>query len=260
MGQAETIWVKWRRGRVDWLAQIAYRTELTQRLEDFNVDAPYMQAVQRGVEDAAREAPDLDSPDQFRERLNVLAQEINRYARLQAQMLELNQLRNQLPANETQPWRLKAQSLERRLDALLPSDLSSHTDLQTEIECAVAELTQLVSQRSEPDATVRGVTDIGTSVLHLVSPAPSALPASVEEVMLDARSRLWLFTRATYVIAVVLLAGVGFGELYVSRPAFGANAWGDYFALVAWGFGAEASRAAIAEMMRGWGLPAFRWP
>lgn len=37
--------------------------------------------------------------------------------------------------------------------------------------------------------------------------------------------------------------------------ATGANAWGDYFALLVWGFGAEATRAAVTGMVRNWGLP-----
>jgi len=57
---------------------------------------------------------------------------------------------------------------------------------------------------------------------------------------------------------VLLLAGAGFGELYVTRATFGSNAWGDYFSLLAWGFGAEATRAAITDLVRGWGLPGIR--
>lgn len=88
----------------------------------------------------------------------------------------------------------------------------------------------------------------------MLAPPPSAREISKEETS-KARLRLRLFTWASYVIALAMLVGAGFGELYVTNETFGANAWDDYFALLAWGFGAEATRATIAEMVRGWGLP-----
>jgi hypothetical protein len=42
--------------------------------------------------------------------------------------------------------------------------------------------------------------------------------------------------------------GSGFNQLYVENPTFGANPWKDYFALLAWGFGAEASRESIIKI------------
>src|SRR5258708_19077948 len=63
-----------------------------------------------------------------------------------------------------------------------------------------------------------------------------------------AKVRLDVFLWATYGLALFFLAGAGFGELYLDKPTFGANAWRDYFTLVAWGFGAEATRASVAQM------------
>ena len=252
--QAETAWVRWRKGRADWLAQLAYHVELAQRLEDLNPDAPYVQAVRRGLEDTLRDVPDLEGPDKLRERLDGLAQQINGYVRTRARLDELNALRNRLPADQAEQWQLKAQELQRRLDDLEPDDGTAHQTLQGEVEAAVIELDQLVAQCGEPEVAVKGVRDLGATVLHLLAPAPSARPLAVEEQTTGARARLRLFTWASYGIAVALLAGAGFGELYVANATFGANAWGDYFALLAWGFGAEAARASIVEMVRGWGL------
>ena len=58
--------------------------------------------------------------------------------------------------------------------------------------------------------------------------------------------------------ALPFLAGAGFAELYIANPTFGANAWGNYFALLAWGLGAEATRAAVAQMVRSWALPGVK--
>lgn len=41
--------------------------------------------------------------------------------------------------------------------------------------------------------------------------------------------------------------------MYLKEETFGERPFGDYFALLAWGFGAEASREAIAKAVEGWG-------
>jgi hypothetical protein len=74
----------------------------------------------------------------------------------------------------------------------------------------------------------------------------------------EARKRLRWFNWLSYAIAVGLLAGAGFGQLYVAKPTFGANSWSDYFALFAWGFGAEVTRDAITKVVRDWKLPGFK--
>jgi hypothetical protein len=70
------------------------------------------------------------------------------------------------------------------------------------------------------------------------------------------RLRLWLFVIVSFLVGWLLLAGAGFNELYVQKATFGANMFGDYLVLFAWGFGAEASRDAVTALVRGWGLPA----
>ena len=255
--QAEAVWLKWRRGRADWLEQLAYQAELSQHLEDRS-DAPYVQAVRRDLEDTLRSAPTLAGPGQLREQLQTLAQQANRYARLRVRLDELNALRNRALADQAEPWRLKAQGFERRLDDLKPGDDGAYEALQGEVETAVAELAQAVPERTLESGiafAAKGVRDLGTTVLRLLAPAPSVQPLTSEEQVSGARVRLRWFTRISYAIAVVLLAGAGFGELYAANATFGANAWGDYFVLLAWGFGAEATRAAVAQTMRNWGLP-----
>ncbi len=70
-----------------------------------------------------------------------------------------------------------------------------------------------------------------------------------------ASERLRTFGIVAYVVAVVLLGLAGFIELYVDKATFGANAWSDYTALFAWGFGAEATRSAVTDLVRGWDVP-----
>ena len=255
VGKAEAVWALWRKGRDDWLVQLAYHAELVKKLQD-EPSVPYIQTLQRNLEDALRGAPDLEGPHKLRERLDELAQQINRYDRLQGRLDDLGELCIRLPADQAGQWRLKIQAFQRRLYDLDPSDKQACETLQNEVEQAVDDLAQEVpQQRGVVKAALESATrSLGARVLQLLAPPPSAREIGEEETT-KARRRLRLFTWASYVIALAMLVGAGFGELYVANQTFGANAWGDYFALLAWGFGAEATRAAIAEMVRGWGLP-----
>lgn len=90
-------------------------------------------------------------------------------------------------------------------------------------------------------------------------PAPSWRPLDAEiaapERVARARARTWVAWVLGFVVAAGLLGGAGFQELYVDNPVFGARRWFDYFTLLAWGLGAEATSASIAGLLRSWDLP-----
>lgn len=65
------------------------------------------------------------------------------------------------------------------------------------------------------------------------------------------RARLHLFRYGTYLLALVLLVWLGFNQLYASSPTFGAESTKDYLALFLWGFGAEATRSAVGDFVKG---------
>ncbi len=88
----------------------------------------------------------------------------------------------------------------------------------------------------------------------LLAGLPNVRSQSYKELGEDAGKRLRWFTWLTYGVAVLFLALSGFVELYAARADFGARGVGDYFMLLAWGFGAEATRAAVADMVQGWGI------
>ncbi len=256
--QAETLLTKWQKGRTDWIAQLSHHAKLVKRLEILNKESAYLQTVRRALEDMARDAPELGAPDQLQKQLDDLTQEINNYLQLRTSLQQLDVLRNRLPPTQAAPWQRKVASLQRRLEELSPSDATAYANLQSEMDQALAELAQLAEQ-AQTDETAKGLVSFGEPAqAELVDLPPTARPLNLEKSADAARTRLRWFTWISYLIAVLLLAGAGFGELYVARPTFGANVWGDYFALLAWGFGAEATRAAVTEMVRGWGLPGLR--
>ena len=66
--------------------------------------------------------------------------------------------------------------------------------------------------------------------------------------------QLYLRERADWAGKTLLLGLAGFNELYAAKLTFGANPWADYTTLFAWGFGAEATRAAVTDLVKNWGI------
>jgi hypothetical protein len=257
MEQAETIWTLWRKWRDDWLMQFAYLAELAQQVASLSPVAMYLQTIERRLEDAGRNAPDQPDPARLRDQLDILKQQINYYIELRTRLDQLNELCARLPTDSVATLQ-KVQTYRQQLDNLAPDDKDAFQTLYGEVEATTIEMNAQAAQvKGAESYATKG---LGTLLVRLLAPPPAVrtLPpehaATGRRWLLDARGRLRLFTLASYLIAVALLAGAGFVELYVARPTFGANPWSDYFALLAWGFGAEASRAAITDLVRGWGL------
>lgn len=86
------------------------------------------------------------------------------------------------------------------------------------------------------------------------APEEESLPLPGNEPVLRARTTLIIFKTVSYVVALGMLIWIGWNELYLAKPTFGANT-NDYFALFAAGFGIEASRASVLSGIKSWGLP-----
>ncbi len=208
---------------------------------------------------------------------NNIAQvlQAGRYAQVQPQLERLEHLISALDAEHAAAWEAKAQAFR----AQMQETDADFLPLLTEIEAA----TQQVARLSGPTTRDAGMTFTvpkGGAVLEsLPADAPTdALPQWLPTVpgisvqtlpdgltatrglgkwfawLTDARWRIRLFTWITYGVAVAFLALSGFVELYGNRLDFGARGVADYFTLLAWGFGAEATRSAIADMVAGWGI------
>ncbi len=267
--QAELLENKWLKGRADWLAQLAYCDEIEHQLENMDRNVPFVQMVHRNLEDALRNAPDLENPEKLRDRLQEIAAQVNYYISLEAKIKQLKSLSEQLSVEQAKTWQPKIRNLEQRIENLPPADLTKDADLVNEIEEAIAQVNQLVAQQVETsDPTevdfainVTGGNPKALSMwslkIPLLRPAPSTRARSWEERVSGADARLKIFTICSYAIAIVFLAAAGFNQLYVDKATFGANPWKDYSALMAWGFGAEATRDAVTRVLQGTGTPKF---
>lgn len=257
--RAEALWLKWRQREADWSAQFAHYQSLRDRLaqDDLKAEVPYLQTLRRGLESIAAGAPDLADPGALRALLDAATQQINRYLELTGKLTLALNLRSGLPVDEQKTWKDKIEEWKRRLDYAAPDDNAALDALAHEIDDAIGELNERVGRSA-------GLTLEGAKALNLAAVAqfvsllaapPGIRPAAPDTAARGAEARLQLFMWVSYGVVLVLLAGAGFNELYVASATFGANGWSDYFALLAWGFGAEATRAAVAELVQGWQLP-----
>jgi len=257
--QAQALWDKWRKERENWVALVKYLSELFNSLEPLNDNAPYVQAVRSELENAKQQAADKETTQKFREELDNLRQQITWYKQGQAKLQQFDNLRNeltQLVTHRDETLRRISQGLQNDLDTLSPSDKTALEAWQKKVNNAIDELDKEI--KDQPPTETGGTQITARDANYTTQPQfPNPVPQviSPQPTPKQAARNIYLFNWLSYAIAVGLLAGAGFGQLYASQPIFGANGWSDYFTLLAWGFGAEATRDAITKVVRDWRLP-----
>jgi hypothetical protein len=264
IGAAETLWIKWRKGREDWLKLMTYRDDLTSRVMQLGNNDAFGQTAIRQVEDVVKNMPLLEGPDKLRDQLEAIAKQVYLYAQIVPKITKLNRASQSLPANELPP---QTQELQNRIAQTHLIDVTDTATLQPRLDDALNQMLEMekeidhaIAQLPELPVT-RGMEKVGRGSEMFTMPfaiAPAARPLSLEQQIQKANVRLRLFLWTSYAIAVVFLAGAGFVELYADKPKFGAAPWRDYFALLAWGFGAEAARDAVTKTVKNWQLPGMR--
>ncbi|MGC9522125.1 MAG: hypothetical protein ACP5HG_09635 [Anaerolineae bacterium] len=195
----------------------------------------------------------------------VLQQEIEdaliklRRAELTALLTSLRRRQQERRSEEESP---KLDAFQARVEELQPEADSAYLQLRLDLVEALGALSAREPVKTEPEAASATPFDLADAVAmsvrqvitpHLVTGLPSVGVRSLEQETVAASHRLRWFTWITYGVAVALLALAGFVELYVLKTDFGAQGVIDYFTLLAWGFGAEATRSAISDMIQSWG-------
>ena len=314
--EAESLWVRWRRGRPDWLVQLEYYDTLNTRLNELG-DVFYINEVKEAARSAYRAMPTQDDPSLFRASLEPLARQVNNFIALRERLTVLastktgratahtlqqrlyvlaptnsaamQSLKDEVEAaigkaqiaqvkekvdllvslgvhlseTDAEIWQPKISALQTRVAELVPDDPDAYLTVDGEVDAALEQVKLLVPSSVGDEVLLRdaGATAFGTpkglpQMESWLSAPPTIYVQSLPEKVAGARSRLRWFTWLTYAFAVIFLALAGFVELYGGRLDFGANGITDYFTLLVWGFGAEATRASVAEMVQGWGISA----
>ncbi len=250
--QAENIWKRWVKGRSDWLQQFDYCQQIRQQLEDKNPNDLEVKAILRNLEATINDAPELETPEQFRERLEKIYQQMNQLV-LETQKQDLKALIAKIPLEKQNSVLSQFQKLEEKIGSEPPANFTQFKRLTAELN----DLKEQVEQLDDQSSPRSGISKNPLGMGGISSPPPTHSTNSTPEIT-KAGVRLKLFTGTSYAIAVIFLAGAGFSQLYIDNPTFGANPWKDYFALMAWGFGAEATRDAITKVVQSWNLPGLK--
>ncbi len=265
LARAEELLTVWRRQRDDWEQQLAHLASLEATLDEARVSAQARSQFADQVRQLERNAPTYSSAQVFGDAVATLHQRVQHYldqhAALDALAMDVARLSD---AAAQDHWRQTVAAL-REEHATLPLNEAAHPQhaafdsklAQRQRELAQDLDRQPRSMPQEGDDMAFGVPDADTvpptTPTAIQLPTLPSMPLNGNPVHSAQRasSRLWLAFVLGYGIVLALLAAGGFAELYAKNAVFGANPWGDYLALLAWGFGAETSRMALTGIAGG---------
>jgi hypothetical protein len=181
-----------------------------------------------------------ETPEKFKQSLEPIAESVQRYFEAKAQLDLLSRLRLSLGDE----WKWKVGDLKRRLEALSPKDDGAYQAWQAEGRSLEAEMRQAGSTAGRD----------GVRAIAVPKPPQGAASQGSGEAVDPgdggAGWRLWRDETVKRLAFVGFMCGLGFSQVYAGNVTFGANPGADYYGLLAWGFGAEATRDGLAKALQ----------
>lgn len=276
--RARLIWSKWYRQKTEWHSHLIYYNTLIKQIDKELAQSStrYIQTIKYELDDLIRTAPDFPDPASFQRRLRAIAKQLRDYGQMRDQFAQLKEAvakrYQRLSKDEQKEFDENMVGLEKDIRTITPDEEGGINTVTTNIQKVLRRLNTLISttyipvtkgisdttsEAEQPQTTVRsGLTFIPEPTTvpdpshHHRSNLPSWFLILMKQFWPDADGRLRGFYFLSYFISVVVLASGGFHELYIAKNTFGSNFWGDYFALLAWGFGAEATRNTVTQVVR----------
>jgi uncharacterized protein YigA (DUF484 family) len=266
IGNAQLLWQKWLQHRQDWITQIKYIQDLKEDAKKQSVpeSVPYGRAIFAALTDLESHAAESEKPQQLRDTLVTIRQQVEQYGRGRACVEKLENMRKQLPDDKKEFWKERKSQLEQRLDELHPADTEAFKDdfkkWQADATAAIQELATAI-EKHQTTASGNESVQMGTRDLQvMLLQQPGLVPAvsqgiSSESHIARARWRLFAVNWLSRSIAIVMLSWAGLNQLYATKPTFGVDPFTDYFALLAWGVGAETTRSSVVKVIQDLGVP-----
>jgi hypothetical protein len=269
--KAQDLWDKWHQSKQGWLSLLDYESKLRKRVEEENPQnqIPYLEQLTWQLDSINKGRPSQDSAGQVRKQLQEVQVQLNNYLLAETQLDEFRELTDQVPyeaGDEEKYWKNEALTLQRLLYNLSPTDIESYhkwqDDIRSQTEQVVEDIRNLKTKPSN--------TFLGNISRTINNPTHPNLLEPVPDIFLDpidtntnkreklSRNRLFIFNSLSYAIAIFLLGNAGFTQLYLANGTFGTKGVVDYFSLLAWGFGAEATRETVARVLQEWKLPGLK--
>lgn len=266
---AKQLWNRWRKGREDWMAQLSYRDELAQEVNILtSTNELYTQRVkvnweniQRRLRQGVYQTPQ-DLSDDFSDIRSQVAQFKEGQNLIETLELIVREIRNSDFTQESL-WLNKVENMKTSFYHLQPGSEAGQSfqdwkqsaqDLMAEMEKALEKIQADQGQRALIITGRSGA--ISPDANSLLPPVPGVTTQSFtpEEVQ-QSQVRYNLFNQVARAVAISALAWAGMTEIYASNPTFGADPMRDYFALLAWGFGAEVTRESVIRAARDLDVP-----
>lgn len=255
-------------GRLNWIGQLEYlKNTLLPRLalETSGFGQKLLTKAQSLLENAA----EAESPLALRDQVTGIEDLLAKWKTTLSRVDQIAALFPHLPAATQQEKTIKqgfetqARDLRDRLDSLSPAaDDKSWADLDNDIQELLKDVQDYIQQHSiRIPAPLYTVYAAGWDSLALVEPdVPPALRQELEVTPAGARAarrRLTAWSILTYGLGGALLAVAGFSTVYLPNLTFGLHPVGDYAGLFLWGITGQAGFTVVADLVRGFGFPAF---
>ncbi|MFM7447900.1 MAG: hypothetical protein ACKO24_04805 [Leptolyngbyaceae cyanobacterium] len=252
---AKNLWKRWRKYREDWLAQLAYGQKLITEnfgsLADQTQTTVYMQEVKNNIDNIYRKLKtgQYKEPQELNASLGEVRQQIDQFRTAEALVESLRARRKLLPKEKADIWLDEFDQLESRLHDLSPERKSYETwqatleEIKQRLEADIA--ASAPDQTTESNLIIIGRSAKGMPNIQHIPSAPNISAFDQPDQIAQAQNNLKWFNRVSRVVAIVFLAWLGMTELYANKSTFGSDPMRDYFALLAWGFGAELTRESV---------------
>ena len=287
---ANAVWDKWRGHMAAWKQYLQELDTLCQGVESLSPKNDRLYDVKREINAIRIDVVNDDTPTRLRNKLDELTglfRHADRIANSLDRLAHMVSLLKDDADNEQKAQCLSA--FERLQDDFKGLDLADEAQvgsLDSKINAEVTRLRESANDllSSEPETPQTSLSHVVRRVManwaekrgeaHLealaqgftgmVSRGVAGLAAgtgALGRINLDrmvTKVRRGLFVVVGYVVLMVILAGAGLEQLYLSDATFGANMWSDYISLFAWGFGAEATRNSVVRLAGSWQLAGIR--
>ncbi|MBE9069270.1 hypothetical protein IQ260_21745 [Leptolyngbya cf. ectocarpi LEGE 11479] len=252
---AQGVWNAWKRESENWLAELDYYQTLKMEVESIGEGIFYGKALQANLRDLYRQIPDSKQSSRLQEKLNSIRQQVDRFHQGEARIKLLSQSEGQFsnPAEKSK-WKLAIQNLRQKLHALEPTSKEAFDNWLDEtqtVEKDLVDTSQSLDLSAQEIMKARTFQEVGAAKMP---PPPTTNPPSLPKLAKIAQWRLRIFNYSSRGVAIIFLSWAGFSELYVNQPTFGNQPLSDYFALLAWGFGAEVTRESVSKVLKNLGV------
>jgi hypothetical protein len=269
---AKGLWRRWQEFRDDWIVQLRYGDQLIEGNKDLQAESPtiFIQGVKDNLDTVYRRlrAGQIETPQALSEVFSEIRDQLLFYQEGFAAVDRLKGRRLELPKDKQDEWLRKLDVLEVELRNSKP-DKDSRNNWQGSFKQKQDDLEEEIRKSPENQASPESdLIILGRSGVNLPEDQQIPLVPSLGQngknhgeqdakhpSVKQAQYNLWWFNQTSRCIAIIFLAWLGMIELYSGKSTFGAEPLRDYFALLAWGFGAELTRESITRVSQNLGVP-----